>query len=135
MAVLSWKPEFATNIRQVDADHQKLVDLINSLHDAMAAGKANDVLGKTLGELIAYTRKHFAAEESLMKLHGYPDYAAHKKEHEDLTKTVVELQQRFNEGKGGLTISTFTFLKDWLTKHIKGTDMKYAPYLRAKGVM
>lgn len=134
MAVLSWKPELATDIRQIDADHQKLIGLINELHDAMAAGKANDVLGKILGELISYTKKHFTTEETLMKLHGYPDFAAHKKEHEDLTKTVLELQEKFNAGKGGLTISTFSFLKDWLTRHILGTDKRYAPYLRAKGV-
>jgi len=32
-------------------------------------------------------------------------------------------------------IQITNFFKDWLQKHILGTDQKYAPYLKTKGVV
>ena len=134
MALLIWKEELATGITRLDNDHRKLVALINELHDAMATGKANDVLGKILGELITYTRNHFATEERLMQQHAYPNYLVHKREHDELTAKVLDLQTRFLAQKTGLTTSTFTFLKNWLTDHILGTDKQYGPYFKERRV-
>lgn len=52
--------------------HKKLVSMVNEMYQAMSQGKGNDVVGKVLNDLIAYTRTHFAAEEKLMQTNGYP---------------------------------------------------------------
>ena len=33
-----------------------------------------------------------------------------------------------------LSMEVMNFLKNWLVKHIMGTDKHYGPYLNAKGV-
>jgi hemerythrin len=33
-----------------------------------------------------------------------------------------------------MAVQVLQFLKDWLEKHIKGSDLAYAPYLKAQKV-
>jgi hemerythrin len=108
--------------------------MLNELYEAMKAGKGNNVVGEILNGMIQYTFSHFATEERYLILNNYPDFAAHKREHDILTKQVLELQEQFNNGKAAISIKVGDFLKTWLLTHISGTDMKYSPYLRAKGV-
>jgi hemerythrin len=135
MAFFSWGPSFEVGIMQIDSQHKKLVDMVNQLYEAMSQGHGGKVLGKILSELVSYTAVHFKAEEKLMQEHGYPEFNEHKAKHDAMNKKVMDLKRQFDSGKGDvLTNSVGIFLKDWLTKHIKGTDMKYAPFLKQKGV-
>jgi hemerythrin len=69
-----------------------------------------------------------------MKLHNYSGFAVHKAEHDALTKQVLQFQADFQSGRAVVSIQLLDFLKDWLTKHINGSDKKYAPALRDKAV-
>lgn len=134
MAFFKWEDRFSVGIREIDTQHQKLVAMLNELFDAMSAGKGNDALGKILDGMIQYTAGHFATEERYMKTYNYPDFAAHKLEHDNLTKQVLDLQQQFKTGQTALSMKVGNFLKSWLINHISGTDMKYSTYLRAQGL-
>lgn len=135
MAFFDWKDSYATGIVKIDSQHQKLVDYLNELYDAMKAGKGKDALNDVFKGLLAYTKTHFAAEEGLMKLYRYPDYEAHKDVHDKLAAHVQHLYQQFQAGTITSPIQITNFLKDWLGKHILGTDQKYAPFLKTKGVV
>ena len=134
MPIMSWTETYSTGIKEIDQQHKKLIDLINALHDAMAKGQAKDVLGKILGELITYCASHFAMEEKLFDQYGYPDAADHKDKHQKMTSKVLALQMQYDQGKAMMTLEVMEFLQQWLDKHILGTDMKYAPFLKGKGV-
>lgn len=134
MAMMEWSAAFSTNVKQFDEQHKKLVGMVNQLHDAMKIGKSGEVLGPILNSLISYTASHFADEERLMKQHGYPDFAAHKAEHDKLTKQVLDLQKQYQTNSTALSMPVMAFLKDWLVNHIQGNDKKYGPFLNGKGV-
>lgn len=134
MALITWNDSLSVKVKQFDDQHKKLVELVNQLFDAMKTGKGNQVMGDILKQLIAYTQTHFAAEERLMQQYGFPEYEAHKKEHNALVMQVLDLQKQFQEGKAVLTQNVMTFLRDWLAKHIQGVDKKYGVYLNGKGV-
>lgn len=134
MALMNWESKFSVGIKEIDDQHKKLFDLINSLHDAMKAGKGKDALGKVLIELVNYTVYHFGTEEKLFQKYAYPETTAHKKEHADLTKQATELKAKFEKEGGAITIDVMNFLRDWLNNHILKIDMKYVPFLKSKGV-
>ena len=134
MPLLSWKDEYSVNIREIDDQHKRLVDLINELHEAMVQQKAKEVLGGVLSKLVNYAASHFAAEEKLMEGNGYPEFAEHKSKHVAMTAKVLALQKDWQAGKAALGIEVSQFLRDWLDKHILGTDKKYTPFLNSKGV-
>lgn len=135
MALITWSDTLSVKVKQFDDQHKKLVDMVNQLFDAMKTGKGSQVMGDILKQLIAYTQTHFAAEERLLKQYAYPDFEAHKKEHNTLVMQVLDLQKQFQEGKPVLTQNIMTFLRDWLSKHIQGDDKKYGVFLNGKGVM
>jgi hemerythrin len=135
MPLMEWNTSLSTGITVFDNDHKKLVALVNELYDAVSAGKGKDAMGKILDALIDYTKTHFAREEQYLTQHGYPDLAAHKKEHVGLTDQVLEVQRKYKAGSTStLSLEVLNFLKNWLIKHIQGTDKRYGPFLNGKGV-
>jgi hemerythrin len=134
MALIAWNEAFAVGIKKIDDQHKGLIEFINSLHDAMKAGKGNNVIGAILSDLLNYTASHFSTEEKLFQQYAYPEYLRHKQEHDDLTKKVIAFSNDFKEGKISVTIEVMHFLRDWLSNHILGSDKKYASYLQSKGV-
>lgn len=134
MALFVWNDNFSVNIKHVDEQHKKLVNMLNNLHDAMRLGKGSQILGKILVELVGYVETHFTTEEKLMSTYRFPEYNSHKLEHTKLTQKAVELQENVQQGQSVLTIEVMNFLKNWLQSHILGTDKKYGPFLNSKGV-
>ena len=134
MSLMSWKESYSVNISQIDQQHKKLVELINALHDAMAMGKAKEMLDKILNDLVSYCAGHFKLEEQLMAANDYPDFQEHKEKHDKMTAKVLSLKKEVAAGKKMISIEVMKFLEQWLDKHILGTDRQYAPFLNAKGV-
>jgi len=134
MAFLNWNDNLNIGILQIDAQHKNLVNMLNQLYEAMSSGKGKEVVGKIVKEMTAYTVTHFGTEERLMQQHGYPEFTQHKKEHELFVKKVQEFNSEIQKGNLIITSNVAIFLKEWLIKHIQGTDKKYGPFLKEKGV-
>ena len=45
MALIQWNDSLKVGVAEIDKQHQKLVDMINDLHDAMRQGQGNAVPG------------------------------------------------------------------------------------------
>ena len=130
--MFEWKPEYSVHIPEIDAQHQRLFVLAAELHAAMAEGKGKAVLEQSLAHLVDYTKVHFAAEEQLMGQYRYPEAGAHKAQHDQLAAQVLDLQKKFRSGDTALTLSLMVFLKNWLERHIAGSDQQYSTYIRGK---
>jgi hemerythrin len=134
MALINWDDSFSVNVVEIDGQHQKLVGMINDLHDAMKQGRGKDVLDKIINGLIDYTGYHFRTEEKYFDQFGYPDANSHKEEHMDFTKNVSDFKEGFTAGKIGLSMEVMDFLTNWLQNHIKIVDKKYGPFFNEKGL-
>ena len=134
MAYLDWSDRFNTGISDIDQQHRRLVGFLNDLYAAMHAGKGREALGKVLIDLLAYTRTHFATEEQLMAEHGFSGLEDHKTIHQKMAQKVKVLNRQFRSGQIANPIQITNFLKNWLTRHILETDMKFAPHLGGKKI-
>lgn len=134
MAFVDWKPQYSVGHPEIDEQHKRLVGLINQLHEAMKAGGRPEDLMRIMNELVNYTRYHFAHEEKLMQQAGYSDLAAHQRVHRSMVEQVEKLRQEAGANRAGFSIKLMGFLKNWLTDHILGSDMKYAPALKSARV-
>ena len=131
---MKWSDELSVKITEIDTQHQRLIDLINNLHDAMLAKQGKQIVSQIIDELAAYTVYHFQTEEKYMQKFAYPKFLAHKKEHESFVTKVESFQKDYEAGKLGLSLEIMSFLRDWVTNHIKGTDMQYIDTFKNNGL-
>jgi len=134
MAFIKWDDSYSVKVTEIDMQHQKLVAMINELHDAMKDGRGKEVIGKLIIDLIGYTATHFKTEEKYFDQFGYPETDSHKKEHTAFVQKISEFKDGFEKGQLSLTIDVMNFLMDWLLKHIKGADMQYSRFFNSKGL-
>lgn len=134
MDSIQWSDKLSVGVGSIDAEHKKLINLVNELNQHLLVGNRNAATANTLSGLIDYTVTHFKHEEDLMKKYDYPGYAGHKAEHEKLTAKVLDFKDRYVSGKTGFTIELIKFLQDWLINHIEGTDMAYKKFFMDKGI-
>lgn len=134
MSVITWNSSYAIGVAEIDNQHKKIVDLINKLHDAISAGSQDATIKSVYNELVSYTFTHFTYEESLMRKANYNDLADHLDVHKSIIARVKGLQSKYVSGDVSALNETLEFLKNWLFKHIAGTDKKYVPSLHAVGI-
>lgn len=122
-----------THVGEIDAQHQKLFNLLNTFAGALADGQGNEALLPLIDELASYAIQHFKDEEKVMERIGYPGLAEHKAIHRKFEKTVMETRTAFAQGRGMLASQIISFLAQWLVEHIGKQDLHWAAYAARKG--
>ena len=130
---VSWDQSFSVANQTLDVQHTRMVGMLNALSQAIEDGETRAMVALLLNGLLRYTEAHFATEEELLERHGFPELAAHRREHQALTARVLEFQREFESGNQDLSQPLQQFLRDWLVSHILETDKGYAAFLRAHG--
>jgi len=59
LPLIAWNDSLSVGVMTIDAQHKKLVDTLNQLHDAMLSGQARQLTSPILERLLQYTREHF----------------------------------------------------------------------------
>ena len=131
---LQWKNEYSVGIKQIDDDHKKLISLLNQFAIAYDYAMSESFEKKALDELVSYTKYHFEREEQLLQDNDYPDFEAHKAQHQAMINQVEKFVRLYND-KGHDALDEITgFLTDWLINHINGTDKQYSHHLNERGI-
>ena len=125
-----WTDDWAVGVREIDADHQRLCALAQSLHRAMLDGRSKAFVEELLARLLDYTDYHFTHEERLMTRIGYPELRQHQREHEKLRSEVRAMQARTASGEVTMTIEVMLFLMNWLKQHTAASDQRIGAYMR-----
>jgi hemerythrin-like metal-binding protein len=135
MALIEWSDQLSVHIVEFDGDHQRLIAILNNLWEASEERRGHEVIDAILGELVDYTRTHFAREEVMFDRWAYPGVELHKMAHARLLATAANLHQKFREQQSETVADeVFEFLRDWLIKHILGDDALYANFFRSLGI-
>lgn len=96
-------------VDDIDHQHQELLEIVNRLHQSIMKRTSREEGPEILQHLEMYTVAHFATEESLMRIFEYPDYPAHKAQHERLVNELKVVMVKLAEGATTLTaICCFT---------------------------
>ena len=130
---IDWKDEYSVGIASIDEQHKKLISLINSLQTVVDYSTGEEFERECLAALVDYTKTHFVYEEGLMSKYGYPDFETHKAQHQKMIEKVNDLQAAYEKNPESAMKDALDFLKQWLIRHINGTDKQYSEFLLSKG--
>lgn len=129
-----WQDSYSVGIESLDNDHKKLINLLNQFTTAYDYAISEEYEREALKDLISYTEYHFEREEKLLAEHDYPDFKAHKAQHEKMINEVSRFMDLYNEKGHDAMNEISEYLSNWLINHINGTDKEYSELLIQKGI-
>ncbi len=125
---LAWSAQLATGRPELDAEHQRLIELINQV-GRLHQGEANaEQLRGALRELRDYTVYHFRTEAQLML--RYPIDAGFRRSHLAAHAGFVQRLDEFDElvatDSGAVVECLLAFMVKWLVHHVTRVDARLA---------
>jgi len=127
--LMRWSDDYSVGNHAMDAQHKRLLNLINELDEVIQKGRHLDELTPVLDGIIDYTKTHFHSEEAMLAKLNYPDLVNHKATHAQLIKEVDSLRAEVVSGDPAVMDRILVFLQTWLVGHIVGIDKKYSTYV------
>lgn len=133
--IFPWNDNFETGIPEIDAQHRRLVELLNRLVSHLAFRAEAPALNAVFDALKEYTLVHFRDEEAIWAAElGDDDWApAHSRSHSGFVEEVLRLKAE--EGVKPLDDvieDIVAFLTHWLALHILESDKRLAQAVLAR---
>lgn len=127
MQLLQWKPSFSLGIPAVDLEHRKLIEMINDVYARIDDERDAESVQVAIADIHAGISAHFALEERVMREAAYPEYAAHKDNHEDLLDQIRDMMDMMDTyadqpEKGRELLRRG--LSDWFGQHFSTFDAR-----------
>jgi hemerythrin len=128
----AWDDKYLLGIAAIDRQHRQLFDLIAELNTLLAAHAGAGEIQAVLQRFLRWAQIHFASEETLLNIAGYPGLAAHEREHAEFLATLEKNLKLIAARPLAITQSNISaLLTNWLQGHILKNDREYLPHLRA----
>jgi len=131
---ISWSARFSVGVASLDRQHQRIIDMINSVITHSASATSRETIAEVLNDMIDYAETHLRTEEALLLERGYPGYSEHTDLHSQFRESAIALCQAFEEHDETVQADLLGYLKAWWVEHILVEDMKYKDFLGDSGI-
>ncbi len=133
MFSFSWKRKYSVGVKDLDLQHQAIMDHLDALHESMLDGNVNEAVTPLVSNLVSLAAEHFATEEELMESTGFPGLADHRAKHQELSRKVQEFIARHGQGDQSAYSQCMYFVRGWMTEHMQKDDSQYVPWFAEHG--
>lgn len=123
-------PDLETGNDQIDKEHRELFSRVNRLMEACSSGRGRTEAGPAMEFLRSYVATHFRHEEALQRQAKYPDYASHKKFHDQYEKRLREIADAIQTEVTIAGLGQINQHISTLIMHIRLEDKRLGKYLR-----
>lgn len=132
MTYLDWDERMGVGKDVIDAQHRKLVALINDIAGATARGATRGELGGLVRSFCDYAQVHFRTEQSFMDSTDYADYFRQAREHEECAMQALNFYRGYINGENVAVEDFLRFVSTWFVEHTLGVDQTLRAYLEKK---
>jgi len=127
---VEWTDDLATGVERIDQQHQELYRQVARLHEAMRAGRLDEV-PSIVEFLQRYALEHFAAEEREMVASGYLGLSQHRRLHQRFVEDFLRQKALLAAEVTPTAVVTLSqWLTGWLRDHVRSVDVDLARHLR-----
>lgn len=130
MALLEWRDDFKIGIKEVDFEHQELIELINELYNEAEKDGSTLAVLDALGEVFMQISAHFALEEKEMRQLKYDQFEDHKEDHEALLDSIRDIMDEYEERESLDKDEFGERLQDWFVNHFSTKDARLHKFLQ-----
>jgi len=131
--MITQEDKYNLYVSLITEDHKKLINTIDKAIAAKQHRKSPEEMKEILHDIIRYTVKHFATEETYMIEFKYPEYQYHKESHMDFSIKAFAYHNRIINSDYQTANEMLEYLKQWLINHFQKTDKKYTEYFSRNG--
>ncbi|MDD2382828.1 MAG: hemerythrin family protein [Sulfurospirillaceae bacterium] len=124
-----WSESYSLHHAAIDAQHQELFRLANSVEVLEPKETTKEVLASLIKQFFNYMREHFVDEELYMQSIDYPLLTVHQKQHEDIITAMTDLLKN-TKGIEALQTKMKIVSHKWLVEHILENDLKIVKWLK-----
>lgn len=129
MPIDGWKDELALNIESIDKQHKQIINILQSLYDALLVHDTREHFQNLCSQLILISRDHFNEEERLMLKFFYPDTEAHIGLHMTFMTIVSTLIGNIRGEQYAYALDNVRYLTSWYIDHILDADRQYSHFV------
>lgn len=123
---IKWQESWSSGHKEIDFQHQKLLNIVNSIIETMFKEKDDEILEKKLLELLEHIEYHFEYEESVLREMGYEYADEHRKIHNKLLTKADELIDKYKREDSMKCSDIFEFIVgDVIVEHLVKEDAKF----------
>ncbi len=94
---LQWSEELSVGNVEIDADHQRFIQLVNELNDAISQRTDVFQLKQCMQAIVDDADAHFNREQGLFHALGYADAKSHEMHHAQTMNQLREILGGFNK--------------------------------------
>ncbi len=134
MPIVIWNNKYSVCEKELDDQHQCMINFLNRLHASSMICRAREVADPALPRLLKLAAEHFTAEEKLMESIRFPRLAAHRVKHREMTEKLEEIVSSHEKGDSAVYVQLLYFTRNILVRHIHEEDQEYAQWISAHGV-
>jgi hemerythrin len=120
MPEFTWKEELSVGNAMLDAEHKKLIDLVNVVEGAIRA-RNNEVLTPAFNLLVDSVSTHFENEEKFAQSINLP-FEEHALEHQYVKNELLQMKNELMDINGRWSESAAEyysyFLSEWFYQHL-----------------
>ena len=135
MPKIQWDDSFSVNNDELDNQHKKWIEILNTLHDSLVAKDVTFTKNsgaEALEAMHEYALNHFSFEEEYMSKIDYPEVVAHRRIHKDFDTLIYSYNRDIREGNIVLNTEIIKLMENWLLDHILIEDKKFALFAEGK---
>lgn len=134
MIAIAWDDSYTVHVDSIDAQHKKIMRLINDLNRISDFEDNGPQLQTALTNLCDYTREHFEYEESFLEIYHYPFFKSHREKHDGFLKTIEQAKRDLSNGRVKNKRKMVDHLAFWLKNHIIKEDKQYSCFMLEHGI-
>ena len=98
-AHVTWSDEYSLGYSPIDEQHKQLLNLLDALYAAEKTDEPLTNASNVLFKLVVFTETHFAYEEMLLELVGFPRLRKHSLYHEIMKSKTRDIVQDFRKNR------------------------------------
>lgn len=132
MSQLKWTTDWVTGFKDIDEQHQHLVEQVNELDRLRQENDSMQIM-QALFDFIASAMNHFSYEEEMLREAAYPLVETRHNMHQNFTDRLISYQDKIFADPTVLD-ELLPQIDVWLQRHIGLNDKAYVEHVQQSGI-